>query len=130
MSADRSIVFRRVIKPVGFWPRARGLLGRPPPEEGVAWLFERCRGVHSCGMGYAIDVIFIDRKGRVRRMVESLKPWRATCCPRAAHTIEACAGTIRQRGLRLGQRLVFKLSINRTRHYHEETLADPDYRAA
>ena len=130
-SPDRSILFRRVIKPAGFWQRARGLLGRPAPEMGIAWLFERCRAVHTCGMGYPIDVIFIDRHGRVRKLVESLPPWRAACCPQAAHTLETCAGSIRRLGLRLRQRLVLKLSINHTRHHYEETLADPDqHRAA
>src|SRR5215210_694276 len=45
------------------WRRMRGLLGRPPLRPGQGLLIVPCRGVHSFGMAYSIDVVHLDRKG-------------------------------------------------------------------
>ena len=42
--------------------RMRGLLGRPPLRPGQALLIDDCNMVHTIGMRYAIDVVFVDRE--------------------------------------------------------------------
>ena len=56
--------------------RRRGLLGSRElsGEEGL--LIIPCRQVHTFGMKYPIDVIFLDASWRVRRYCKGLKPWR------------------------------------------------------
>ncbi len=83
------------------WNRVRGLIGRPPPARGTGLMFERCRTVHGCFMGYAIDVVFIDGGGRVVRTAR-LRPWRALWCRRARHAIELRAGEAAELGLYSG----------------------------
>ena len=58
------------------WSRMRGLLGRPPLAPGEGLLIVPCQGVHTVGMGYPIDVVHLDRRGLVRRVLRGLSPWR------------------------------------------------------
>ncbi|MBI1747810.1 MAG: DUF192 domain-containing protein [Acidobacteria bacterium] len=60
------------------WSRMRGLLGYPPlrPGEGL-WICPS-QGVHTLGMRYPIDVLFLNRYGRVIYLYEDLAPLRFT----------------------------------------------------
>lgn len=60
----------------GFWGRAAGLAIRRPPPNGCAVALCPCRAIHTCGMRYPIDVLFLDRSDRVIRTVRGLRPWR------------------------------------------------------
>lgn len=82
--------------------RARGLLGRPAPPPGRCLLIEPCGGIHTCGMRYAIDAVFLDRAGRVLRICERLPPWRFARCRAAAAVLEFAAGEAACLGLRTG----------------------------
>jgi len=68
--------------------RVRGLaLRRRPP--GHALLLPRCRSVHTFGMRFACDLIWLDRDGRVLRVDEAVPPWRVRSCRGAAAVLEA-----------------------------------------
>jgi Uncharacterized ACR, COG1430 len=47
--------------------------------------------VHTGGMRFALDVVFLDARGRVLRVVRGVPPWRVVSCPGAAAVIEAPA---------------------------------------
>ena len=82
------------------WPaRLRGLLGAPPPAPGHALLITPCASVHTAFMRYPIDVVFVDRHGRILKVVDALPPWRATACLGARQTLELAAGEARRIGL-------------------------------
>ena len=49
----------------GFLQRARGLLLRPPLAANEALLLPGCASVHTVGMRYALDVVFLDPLGRI-----------------------------------------------------------------
>ncbi len=89
----------------GPFERARGLLLRRPLDDRSALLLERCRSIHTCGMRYAIDVLFCDDRGTILQIVESLPPWRFAQDPHAQNVWELRAGTARRMGLRTGDRL-------------------------
>ena len=75
--------------------RRRRLLGlalRRAPPEGWALLLPRCRSVHTFGMRFAIDVVFLDAGGRVVRVVTGVRPGRVVTCRRAAAVLELRAG--------------------------------------
>lgn len=44
-------------------------------------------------MRFAIDIIFLEKNGRVIRLCEHTVPFRIVSCLRAAYTIEAAAGS-------------------------------------
>jgi uncharacterized membrane protein (UPF0127 family) len=87
--------------------RMRGLLGRPPLRHGQALLIDGCNMVHTVGMGYAIDVVFVDRAGVIQRVCPAVAPWRARSCLRARRVIELAAGEATRRGWQRGMRLAF-----------------------
>lgn len=85
--------------------RLRGLLGHPPLTSGEALLLAPCASVHTCFMSYAIDIVYLDRAGQVRKCVEALVPWRASAAAGAASTLELAAGEVRRLGLIPGRRV-------------------------
>lgn len=90
----------------GWWSRLRGLLFRPPLEEGEGLLIVPCRGVHTFGMSYPIDVLFLDAERRVTAVEHGLEPWRATGIHGDARSaLELPAGTASATGTEVGDRL-------------------------
>ncbi|MDP9994161.1 uncharacterized membrane protein (UPF0127 family) [Variovorax boronicumulans] len=87
------------------WDRTRGLLGRPRLAASEGLLIMRCSSVHTVGMRYPIDVVFLDRHGGIARVVESLRPMRVAMCLRATHVLELAAGQARRLALRPGSKL-------------------------
>ena len=88
--------------------RMRGLLGRDslPPAE--ALLLKRCGSVHTFGMRFDIDVLFLDRRDRVVAIHHEVRKRRMLFNLRAAHTLEMAAGAARQHGLAVGDSFAFE----------------------
>lgn len=63
--------------------------GLPP---GTALLLPCCRSVHTVGMRFALDLIWLDRAGRVLRQDHGVPPRRMRSCRRAASVVETSAG--------------------------------------
>ncbi|MGD8277555.1 MAG: DUF192 domain-containing protein [Gemmatimonadota bacterium] len=82
-----------------WWLRARGFMGRPRPEPGQGLLLSPCRAVHMHGMKYPLDVLFLDRQGRVMAAYPDLAPGRRTAWHGdARYALEVPAGTIGETG--------------------------------
>ena len=62
------------------------LLRRMPP--GSALLIPRCRSVHTFGMRFAVDLVFIDGSGRPVRVVRGVGPGRVVSCRAASGVLE------------------------------------------
>lgn len=87
------------------WLRARGLLGRPPPGPGQGLWLRPCNSVHGWFMGYALDLLYLNREGEVLRVVEGFAPWRMSMCRQAHSVVEMAAGECRRLGIGVGDRL-------------------------
>ena len=60
-------------------------------------------------MRFAIDAVFIDRRGRVVRVAERLRPWRfATAARGARDVLELAAGAATRAATQAGDELVFE----------------------
>lgn len=67
--------------------RLRGLIGRRGLPPGRGLLIPRCNAIHTLFMRFAIDATFLDRQGRVVKVVRNIRPgrlwvwggWRAAC---------------------------------------------------
>lgn len=72
--------------------RMRGLAGLSGlgSEEGL--LIERCRSVHTFGMGFALDLIWLDRGDAVVRVDHAVAPRRLRTCLRARSVVETASG--------------------------------------
>ncbi len=86
-----------------FWQRLGGLLIRPRLQAHEALVLAPCSSVHTAFMGYPIDVVFVDKRGRVLKVAHHLKPWRAAWCWGAQAAIELLAGQAQATGIACGQ---------------------------
>ena len=91
-----------------FFSRLRGLLGRPQLQQDEGLLLSPCAQVHTLGMRYPLDIIFLDKVGAVIKCVEALKPNRLTASSKAHHTLELSPGSIERTGIKAGDRLNWK----------------------
>ena len=57
----------------GWLARLRGLIGTASWPGNRALHLRPCNAVHTCFMRYAIDVVFVDRRGRIVKVVAGLK---------------------------------------------------------
>ena len=91
--------------------RAVGLLSRTGLEPGEALWIVPSRGVHTCGMRFAIDVLALDEAGTVIDCVSNLKPWRLRL-PRkgTAGVLELPAGTLVASGTAVGHSVLLELA--------------------
>jgi uncharacterized membrane protein (UPF0127 family) len=85
--------------------RRKGLLGRDGMAPGTALVITRCNAVHTIGMRFPIDIAFVDSSGHVKKVVESLGPWRMTGALFASTVIEFPAGTLKDGVLKVGDRV-------------------------
>jgi uncharacterized membrane protein (UPF0127 family) len=85
--------------------RRRGLLGRDSLPNGRALWIVPCEGVHTWGMKFPIDVLYLDRKNRVRKVRKAMGPWRLSFCLLAHSVLELPAGIIDRTATQPGDQL-------------------------
>lgn len=87
--------------------RRKGLLGRTglPPGGGL-WIVP-CEAVHTFGMQFPIDIVYVDRQMRVKKVSGSVGPWRLSGCLTAHSVLELPAGTVSRTGTKPGDTLAF-----------------------
>jgi uncharacterized membrane protein (UPF0127 family) len=73
------------------WSRLLGLAFRRPPPD-TALLLPRCRSVHTFGMRFPIDLVWLDRAGRVVAVDEGVRPCRVRVRSDAFAVVEVAAG--------------------------------------
>lgn len=95
----------------GLAGQSRGLLGRSGLEQDQGMLFETGRftpfmWMHMFFMRFAIDIVFLDRRGRVIRINRELKPWRVSSLVFGARkALELAAGASERSGTRIGDQI-------------------------
>ncbi|HEX5434109.1 MAG TPA: DUF192 domain-containing protein [Candidatus Angelobacter sp.] len=87
--------------------RSKGLLGRKSLEPGEALWIVPCEAVHTFWMQFAIDLVYIDKQKRVRKVKSSVPPWRLSACFLAHSIIELPAGVVVQTETQPGDVLEF-----------------------
>jgi len=87
--------------------RMKGLLGRDGLAQGEGLWIMPCEAVHTFGMRFSIDLVYLDRKNRIRKVRSSVPPWRMSACLTAHSVIELPSGTIRETQTRRGDELAF-----------------------
>jgi hypothetical protein len=89
-----AVVARAVELAVTSATRRKGLLGRDGLEPGGGLVIAPCSSIHMFFMRFAIDAVFVDRTGRVVKIVRNLKPWRLAVSLGAYAVIELAAGSV------------------------------------
>ena len=87
--------------------RMRGLLGRSMLSDCESLWITRCNSIHTCFMRYALDVVFVDKRGVVIKVCADVVPWRMCFCWLAAAALEFRAGAVEQLGILVGSHVEF-----------------------
>ncbi len=87
--------------------RNKGLLGRKglPPGGGL-WIVP-CESVHTFFMQFPIDLIYLDRKMRIKKLRHAVPAWRLSACLSAHSVLELAAGAILESQTEVGDKLEF-----------------------
>jgi uncharacterized membrane protein (UPF0127 family) len=78
------------------------------PDE--ALLIAPCEAIHTFGMKWPIDAVFLDKGYRVCKIVSQLLPRRIAFCFSAASVLEFPAGALRPGAIQRGDTLTFHSS--------------------
>lgn len=94
-----------------WWSRLKGLLGHAPLKSGEGLLLRGEKAIHTIGMGFAIDVLFLDRSGNIVHLIPDMVPLKLSpYVSRSTDVLELPAGTIANTGTRLGDRIEIQSS--------------------
>lgn len=94
-----------------FVRRGVGLLGRSGWPDSDGLLITPCSSIHCFFMKMPIDVVYLDRENRIRKIIPALKPWKMGPLDLKAHSVlELPAGNLASLGLKEGQLLTFTAS--------------------
>ncbi|MDI3340170.1 MAG: DUF192 domain-containing protein [Sphaerobacter sp.] len=107
LNADRgTVVAERVRVARRLWERGRGLMWCPPLPPGRGLLIDPCSSIHSMGMRFPIDVLYLNDEDVVVRLAEAMPPWRiGPLFTGARYVIELPPGSCRASGTVVGDRL-------------------------
>lgn len=88
--------------------RRTGLLRHTelPAGEGL-WIVP-CEAVHTFGMNFAIDVVFLSRQKQILKVRKNMGVRRISLCLRAHSVLELPAGMLDQTGTSVGDQLDFE----------------------
>ncbi|MEO7155935.1 MAG: DUF192 domain-containing protein [Vicinamibacterales bacterium] len=90
--------------------RARGLLGKTGLAPGSAMWLAPGRSIHTVGMRFAIDVVFLDRELRVVTIREAVVPFRLVWGGWRAHgVLEFAAGEVARLQIAHGQQFLWQV---------------------
>ena len=98
--SDGAVVADHVELADTLWSRFMGLMFRSELPSGHGLLIRPCSSIHMFFMRFPLDVVFIDADGRVLRVLDSIRPWRASMPVRGAKAaIELPAGSAARAGV-------------------------------
>ncbi|HEV3201943.1 MAG TPA: DUF192 domain-containing protein [Bryobacteraceae bacterium] len=88
--------------------RRTGLLKheRLNPGDGL-WIVP-CESVHTFFMKFPIDLVYLDKQTKVRKVRHRVPAWRLSVCLSAHSILELPAGTLEQTGTRVGDELTIE----------------------
>lgn len=100
---DNTVLFSQLQKAQTFQSRLVGLLRHSGLNDQEALWLTRCNAIHTFFMKFAIDCVFVDSKGRVRKVYHEVRPWKwAGPVWGATDVIEMAAGQARAKNIMEG----------------------------
>ncbi len=85
--------------------RRTGLLKHERLEAGEGLWIVPCESVHTFFMKFPIDLVYLDKKRKVRKVRHAVPPWRLSACLTAHSILELPAGTVAESGTSVGDEL-------------------------
>lgn len=103
------IIAQNIQKADSFIKRTVGLLNKKSLtlEEGL--LFEKCNSIHSFGMKFDFDAIYLDNDNKVVGLIENIKPNRIMPIVfKAKKVLETTSGFVQKHNIQIGDKITFQ----------------------
>ena len=88
--------------------RRTGLLKHERLEPGDGLLIAPCSAIHTFFMKFPIDLVYIDKKRKVRKVRHAVPKSRMSACLTAHSVLELPAGTVERTGTQAGDQLTIE----------------------
>ena len=88
--------------------RRVGLLKHERLEPGSGLWIVPCESVHTFFMKFPIDLVYLDKQRKVRKVRHAVPAWRLSACLTAHSILEVPAGTAEKSGTLPGDELVME----------------------
>ena len=88
--------------------RRVGLLKHARLDPGSGLWIVPCESVHTFFMKFPIDLVYLDRKRKVRKVRHAVPAWRLSACLSAHSILELPAGTAQATGTQAGDELTIE----------------------
>jgi uncharacterized membrane protein (UPF0127 family) len=105
------LIASRIHSPADSASRRRGLLDIKELDADFGLWIDPCEAIHTFGMQFALDVVFLDGRLRVRKIAAHLKPNRIAFCLTARSVLEIRAGIATASGLECGDQLSMRQAV-------------------
>jgi len=106
--SEGTLLAQHVRHAANAFSRLRGLLGTRSLAPGHALWLRPCSSIHTLGMRYAIDALFLDKHSKVVKAAQGIRPQRLCWAPLSTRSVlELPAGVIAQTGVAIGDVLEF-----------------------
>jgi uncharacterized membrane protein (UPF0127 family) len=102
---NEKILSENILLADTLWSRLIGLMFKKELLEADGLMLDPCRSIHTFFMRYSLDIVFINSKNEIIKIIRDLKPWRMTWIYlNACKTLELPAGKLPQ-DVSIGDRL-------------------------
>jgi len=91
-----------------FWQRLKGLLGTRVLPIGHGLIIKPCSSVHTFGMNYPIDVLFVDNNHCIIKIVDNMLPSKMSMASGSKYVVELPAGTAHKAACYVGDILALE----------------------
>jgi len=105
-STKHQVLASRLAIAESIFRRMKGLLGRNSLDDGEGLLIRPCKGIHTFGMKFPIDAVFLDGNNRVIAVTKNILPNHMTRLYLGASSVlEVPAGTLEKTATLAGDQL-------------------------
>jgi len=89
-----------------FWSRLVGLLGKSHLNIEEGMFFDHCNSIHTFGMKFSLDLIFLDKSMKVKALKRNVVPGRMTFPVFGARSVvEIASGSLETMQIKIGDQL-------------------------
>jgi uncharacterized protein len=100
-----------VLKAETFMERAGGLLFRRKLTATETLLLKPCNSIHTVGMRYPIDVVYINANGFVLKIIKNMRPFKFSYCKNADTVLELLSNTVENLNFNINDRIIFTIDL-------------------
>ncbi len=92
----------------GFFSRLKGLLNKQDLDDNEGLLITPCNQIHTLGMKFNIDAIFISKSGEIVYIQENMEPGNVSKRVLQSHQVlELKSGAIKDNDIEIGNKIAF-----------------------